>query len=157
MVTVDQVGHGRLGLNIVAGWNEDEFGMFGIEQKDHAARYRQAQEWIDTLKRIWNDDDFDVHGEFYEFKDVRAQPKPYGGSHPLIMNAAVSEHGRAFGVRNCDALFTATGYAFDDESLARAQCEIATLKDAAVDVSDSLWPEDLGHRLDPLAVRRRSS
>ena len=134
MVTADQVGHGRFGLNIVAGWNEDEFGMFGIEQKDHATRYRQAQEWIDTLKRIWDDDDFDVHGEFYELKDVRAQPKPFGDSHPLIMNAAISDDGRVFGVRNCDALFTATGYAFDDESLVRAQREIATLKDAAATV-----------------------
>src|SRR6202030_99264 len=51
MVTADHVGHGRFGLNIVAGWNEDEFGMFRIAQEDHTRRYEQAQEWIDALKR----------------------------------------------------------------------------------------------------------
>jgi dimethylsulfone monooxygenase len=134
MVTADHVGGGRFGLNIVAGWNEDEFGMFGIAQKDHATRYRQTQEWIDAIKRTWDEDDFDFPGEFYDLAGVREKPKPWNNSHPLIMNAAVSADGRAFGVRNCDALFTATGYAFTDEALAKARTEITTLKDAAAAV-----------------------
>ena len=131
MVTADHIGNGRFGLNIVAGWNEDEFSMFGIAQKDHATRYAQTQEWIDAIKRMWNEDDFHFDGAFYDLKDVREKPKPFGESRPIIMNAAISPDGRAFGVRNCDALFTATGYAFDDASLARADAEISTLKDAA--------------------------
>ena len=134
MVTADHVGGGRFGLNIVAGWNEDEFGMFGIAQKDHATRYRQTQEWIDAIKRTWDEDDFDFPGEFYDLEGVREKPKPWGNSHPLIMNAAISEDGRAFGVRNCDALFTATGYAFNDDALAKARNEITSLKDAAAAV-----------------------
>ena len=50
MVTADQVGEGRFGLNIVVGWNEGEFEMFGVEQRDHEARYDYAQEWIDVIK-----------------------------------------------------------------------------------------------------------
>jgi dimethylsulfone monooxygenase len=134
MVTADHVGGGRFGLNIVAGWNEDEFGMFGIAQKDHETRYRQTQEWIDAIKRTWDEDDFDFLGEFYDLTGVREKPKPWNNSHPLIMNAAVSDDGRAFGVRNCDALFTATGYAFNDEALVKAHTEITTLKDAAAAV-----------------------
>ena len=30
MVTADHVGEGRFGLNIVCGWNEGEFEMFGV-------------------------------------------------------------------------------------------------------------------------------
>ena len=30
MVTADHIGEGRFGLNIVVGWNEDEFEMFGV-------------------------------------------------------------------------------------------------------------------------------
>jgi len=131
MVTADHVGGGRFGLNIVAGWNEDEFGMFGIAQKDHETRYRQTQEWIDAINRTWDEDDFDFPGEFYDLAGVREKPKPWGNSHPLIMNAAISDDGRAFGVRNCDALFTATGYAFNEEALAKARNEITSLKDAA--------------------------
>jgi dimethylsulfone monooxygenase len=134
MVTADHVGHGRFGLNIVAGWNEDEFGMFGIAQKDHGTRYEQAQEWIDAMKRIWSEDDFDFDGEFYHLTAVREKPKPYGGSNPLIMNAAISEDGRAFALRNCDALFTAASYGFDHESLTRAGNEVTSLKAAARNV-----------------------
>ena len=30
MMTADHIGQGRFGLNIVCGWNEDEFEMFGV-------------------------------------------------------------------------------------------------------------------------------
>ena len=33
-VTADHIGQGRFGLNIVAGWNEGEFEMFGVQQRD---------------------------------------------------------------------------------------------------------------------------
>ncbi len=49
-VTADQVGEGRFGLNIVVGWNEDEFQMFGVTQREHEARYDYAQDWIDAVK-----------------------------------------------------------------------------------------------------------
>ena len=54
MVTADHVGEGRFGLNIVVGWNEDEFEMFGVKQREHEARYDYAQEWIDVIKLIWS-------------------------------------------------------------------------------------------------------
>src|SRR5688500_12421841 len=57
IVTADHVGAGRFGLNIVAGWNEGEFSMFGVTQRDHEARYVYAQEWVDTVKRAWSEPD----------------------------------------------------------------------------------------------------
>jgi FMNH2-dependent dimethyl sulfone monooxygenase len=47
------------------------------------------------------------------------------------MNAGISEDGRAFALRNCDALFTAASYGFDEDSLGRARDEVASLKAAA--------------------------
>jgi len=106
MVTADHVGEGRFGLNIVVGWNEDEFEMFGVKQRDHEARYDYAQEWIDAIKLIWSDrDDFDFDGQYIHLKGVQAHPKPFGGSQPIIMNAGASPTGQAFAVRNCDAFF----------------------------------------------------
>src|SRR5262245_29739646 len=108
-VTADHVGQGRFGLNIVAGWNEGEFEMFGVEQREHEARYAYAQEWIDAVKRAWGpEEDFDFEGQFIKLAKVRAKPKPYGGSRPLIMNAGSTPTGQAFALRNCDAFFTAT-------------------------------------------------
>jgi len=106
MVTADHAGHGRFGLNLVCGWNEDEFDMFGVHPGDHAARYRQGEEWLRLVKLIWDRDDFDFKGEFFDVKGVREKPKPYGGTHPLVINAGSSADGRGFALRNCDAWFT---------------------------------------------------
>ena len=67
MVTADHIGEGRFGLNIVVGWNEGEFEMFGVKQRDHESRYDYAQEWIDVIKMIWSDkEDFDFQGQYLE-------------------------------------------------------------------------------------------
>jgi alkanesulfonate monooxygenase SsuD/methylene tetrahydromethanopterin reductase-like flavin-dependent oxidoreductase (luciferase family) len=106
-VTADHVGEGRFGLNVVVGWNEDEFTMFGVTQRDHQARYEYGQEWLDAVKLAWTaPDDAAYEGKYIKLKDVRAKPKPYGGTRPLIMNAGASPTGRSFAIRNCDALFT---------------------------------------------------
>jgi FMNH2-dependent dimethyl sulfone monooxygenase len=109
-VTADHIGCGRFGLNIVAGWNEGEFEMFGISQREHDDRYEFAQEWIDVVKRAWTcEEDFDFDGKYFKLGGVRAKPQPYGGTRPLIMNAGSSATGRSFALRNCDAFFTSTG------------------------------------------------
>ena len=106
-VTADHIGEGRFGLNIVCGWNEGEFEMFGATLRDHETRYDFAQEWLDVIRLAWSsDDDADFIGHFFQLKGVRARPKPYGGSRPLIMNAGASPTGQAFAIRNCDALFS---------------------------------------------------
>lgn len=116
MATADQAGHGRFGLNIVCGHNEDEFAMFGIPCLDNEARYEHGQEWISIVKRLWTDpDDFDFNGSFFQLKAVRSKPKPYGGTMPIILNAARSEIGQAFAVRNADAFFTSVKSSEFDE------------------------------------------
>jgi FMNH2-dependent dimethyl sulfone monooxygenase len=106
-VTADHIGEGRFGLNLVVGWNEDEFEMFGVKQRDHERRYEYAQEWLDAVKLAWGtQENFDFQGEYVKLAKVRAKPKPYGGTRPMIMNAGASATGRAFALRNCDAFFT---------------------------------------------------
>ena len=116
MVTADHIGHGRFGLNIVAGWNEEEFAMFGVDQKERPERYEEAQEWIDAVSQIWTRDDFDYIGKHYQLREVRLKPKPYGGTRPVIMNAGASGDGQAFAIRNCDAYFTGVRMSSFDEA-----------------------------------------
>jgi alkanesulfonate monooxygenase SsuD/methylene tetrahydromethanopterin reductase-like flavin-dependent oxidoreductase (luciferase family) len=116
-VTADHIGEGRFGLNLVCGWNEGEFEMFGATLRDHEARYDYAQEWLDIVKLAWGPgEDFDFAGHFFQLKGVRAKPKPFGGTRPLIMNAGASPTGQAFAIRNCDALFStiSRGISFDE-------------------------------------------
>jgi hypothetical protein len=65
LATADHIGEGRLGVNLVVGWNEGEFEMFGVAQREHDMRYDFAQEWLDAVKSAWTEtDDFDVEGRF---------------------------------------------------------------------------------------------
>jgi len=116
-VTADQIGEGRFGLNVVVGWNEDEFEMFGVAQREHERRYDYAQEWLDAIKMTWSrDEEFDFDGEFLKLRNVRANPKPYAETRPIIMNAGASNTGRGFAIRNCDALFSSTTHGKFEEA-----------------------------------------
>jgi FMNH2-dependent dimethyl sulfone monooxygenase len=127
-VTADQISGGRFGLNIVVGWNEDEFQMFGVSQREHEQRYDYAQEWLEAVKLAWGpQDDFEYNGNFIKLKKVRAKPKPYGGTRPLIMNAGASATGRAFAIRNCDAFFTQA----DRTSMETTRQRVQAAKDEA--------------------------
>jgi alkanesulfonate monooxygenase SsuD/methylene tetrahydromethanopterin reductase-like flavin-dependent oxidoreductase (luciferase family) len=129
-VTADHIGEGRVGVNIVCGWNEGEFDMFGVTLREHDARYDYAQEWIDVVKRAWDrDDTFDYHGQFLKLNKVRAFPKPFGGLQPLTMNAGSSDAGQAFALRNCDVFFVAT--ASSRKSLAGSAQKVTEVKTAA--------------------------
>ena len=129
-VTADHIGQGRVGVNIVCGWNEGEFDMFGVKQREHDVRYEYAQEWVDVVKEAWTrDDTFDFSGKFLQLKAARAFPKPYGGTRPLMMNAGSSDVGQAFALRNCDAFFVAT--AGSRTSLAGNAAKVAEIKAAA--------------------------
>lgn len=140
VVTADHVGRGRFGLNIVCGWNEGEFDMFGVRQRNHEGRYDHAQEWIDVIRRMWSDPDeiFDFKGDYLDMKGIRAKPKPYGGTRPIIMNAGASPAGHAFAIRNADAFFTNTGRTIED-----AQKIVSEAKQAA---------SGFGHELDVYSV-----
>jgi FMNH2-dependent dimethyl sulfone monooxygenase len=130
LVTADHVGEGRLGLNLVVGWNEGEFEMFGVKQREHDVRYEFAQEWLDVVKQAWsNAAEFDFEGQFLKLRGVRAYPKPYRGTRPLLMNAGSSSAGQAFALRNCDAFFVAT--AGSRTSLAANAGKVAEVKGAA--------------------------
>ncbi|HEY2137327.1 MAG TPA: LLM class flavin-dependent oxidoreductase, partial [Xanthobacteraceae bacterium] len=61
----------------------------------------------EVVKLAWSDqEDFDFKGRYFDLKKIRAKPKPFGGTRPLMMNAGASDVGRAFALRNCDAFFT---------------------------------------------------
>jgi FMNH2-dependent dimethyl sulfone monooxygenase len=129
-VTADHIGEGRVGVNIVVGWNEGEFEMFGVKQREHDARYDYAQEWIDIVKQAWSrDGSFDFDGHYLQLKGARAEPKPYGDTRPLLMNAGSSDVGQAFALRNCDAFFVAT--AGSRTSLAGSAVKVTEVKTEA--------------------------
>jgi alkanesulfonate monooxygenase SsuD/methylene tetrahydromethanopterin reductase-like flavin-dependent oxidoreductase (luciferase family) len=108
MATADHIGHGRLGVNIVCGWNDDEFQMFGVSKKEHDDRYAQGEEWWSIVERIWaGEARFDYEGTYYRLRGVEGSPRPYGDGAPLMMNAGSSETGRRFAIRHSNMHFDA--------------------------------------------------
>jgi len=126
IATMDQIGQGRAGLNVVAGWNKPEYEALGLSlPDDHETRYGYAGEWFDIVKRLWTEDgSFDYDGKYFNLKNVAAEPKPVSPMPP-IMNAAGSGIGRDFATQNANFLFTP---AISPE---RSKGEIIELKEAA--------------------------
>ena len=135
MVTADHIGEGRFGLNIVVGWNEGEFEMFGVEQREHEDRYDYAQEWLDVIQMIWSDqEDFDFQRKYFSMKGIRGKPKPFGGTRPLMMNAGSSGTGQAFAIRNCDAFFLQASRDSLDETAKRVAAVQHLAKESGRDI-----------------------
>ncbi|MFN2287227.1 MAG: LLM class flavin-dependent oxidoreductase, partial [Chromatocurvus sp.] len=54
IATMDRLGNGRAGLNVVAGWNKPEYDAFGVDlPQEHVERYARAQEWFDYVSKLW--------------------------------------------------------------------------------------------------------
>jgi alkanesulfonate monooxygenase SsuD/methylene tetrahydromethanopterin reductase-like flavin-dependent oxidoreductase (luciferase family) len=112
MATASQIGHGRFGVNVVCGWSEDEFGMFGVAKHEHDAAYDQADEWWTIIKRIWaGEAPFDFEGTYFQIHAVEGRPGPHSDQAPLMMNAGSSPAGRAFAVRSSNLHFDGVGSA----------------------------------------------
>jgi alkanesulfonate monooxygenase SsuD/methylene tetrahydromethanopterin reductase-like flavin-dependent oxidoreductase (luciferase family) len=106
IATVDHISGGRFAVNIVAGWNEDEFQMFGLDQRPHDDRYAYAGEWVEFLQRIWSaTEEFDFHGRHLHGVRVLSEPKPVQRPGPVIMNAGFSPSGQEFAARHADVTF----------------------------------------------------
>lgn len=107
LMTVDHVSGGRAGLNIVCGWNQEEFDMFGHRQSDHDDRYEQGFEWLSILLRIFSSDTpFDHEGQYYKLTQVIGAPAPVQQPRPVTLSAAFSPAGRRFAAETSDFLFT---------------------------------------------------
>jgi FMNH2-dependent dimethyl sulfone monooxygenase len=134
MVTADHIGEGRFGINIVSGWNEGEFAMFGIGLLEHDERYAYSEEWVAIVKKIWSDPEpFDFDGKYFKLRQVLGKPKPWGDSRPLLMSAGSSSEGRAFAARHADCLFMVV---FDLDALPR---DVAALRNSVPDRSPGVY------------------
>jgi FMNH2-dependent dimethyl sulfone monooxygenase len=128
LATLDQIGPGRVGLNIVSGWSQDEATMFGIEQREHDERYEYTKEWLDVMTGLWTrHEPFDHEGKFFQLRGLAGDPKPRGGK-VILMSAGASRAGRNFAMARCDRLFTIL------VSPEMCREEVASLKAAAREI-----------------------
>ena len=104
--TIDHIAGGRWGLNVVSGWVQTEFDLFGLPPVSKENRYLYAEEWITVVKRLWDEtEEFDFCGDHFQLKACSSLPKPMSSPCPTIMNAGMSPTGQDFAVRNVDMVF----------------------------------------------------
>ncbi|GAA1703562.1 LLM class flavin-dependent oxidoreductase [Microbacterium sediminicola] len=103
--TLQQVSHGRAGLNIVNGSYADEFEQMGIwdPEMSHEARYRMTEEWTRLVLRLWSEDTVTHEGEFFTLTDCESRPHPT--PRPTLISAGRSEAGRTFQANYADGAF----------------------------------------------------
>ncbi|AFR46918.1 MULTISPECIES: LLM class flavin-dependent oxidoreductase [unclassified Gordonia (in: high G+C Gram-positive bacteria)] len=82
----------RFALNVVAAWWEEEAKQYGGAFTRHDERYRQAQEFVDILRGLWNHTPFSYAGEHFSVHDSILSPKPV--AQPPIFAGGESEGGR---------------------------------------------------------------
>ncbi len=105
--TLDHIGNGRWGINIVSGWSQEEFGMMGIGLLPHAERYQRTAAFIEILKGLWTAEPgtFDFDSPWYHIEGGYIMPQSVQKPHPPIVNAGISEDAKDLVARLCDWAF----------------------------------------------------
>jgi FMNH2-dependent dimethyl sulfone monooxygenase len=105
IATIDHVSHGRAGLNIVCGWNQNEFDLHGVTI-DPESRYDHGLEWFQIWSRLLRGGpEFDWDGRFFHLKKLHTNPVSIQRPWPAVMSAGFSPKGRHFAAQTADVLF----------------------------------------------------
>ena len=104
-VSLDRVCRGRMALNIVNGWFDEEFRMFGGTVLKGEERYQRAVEFIEILRGLWTNDTFSYAGRHYSLDGGQLLLKPASPTPPEIYSVSRSDRGRDFIAGHCDWWF----------------------------------------------------
>jgi dimethylsulfone monooxygenase len=117
--TIDHISNGRFALNVVCGWYQHEFEMFGYSLSDHDGLYDYADEWLRIVRRLWTDEaEWDFEGRYFQVQHGYSLPKPIQRPVP-VMNAGSSAVGARFAAREADLCFI--GMTAHDEGAGKAK------------------------------------
>ena len=90
--SLDALSEGRLRLGVGVGWSEAEFEAL---DQDFHTRGKRTDEILEILQLCWDTDPVTYHGTYYDFADIKVQPKPahaidvwVGGQGPAAFRRA---------------------------------------------------------------------
>ena len=122
LASVDVLSKGRLLVGVGVGYVPGEYEAIGVP---FATRGRRADDYIDAMRSLWDDDDPQFSGEFASFSGVQSRPQPV--SPRLALHAsgmATAALRRA--VSRADGWY---GFFSDLDSTKRSLDELARLAD----------------------------
>ena len=80
--TLHMLSKGRLQLGVGSGWCKEEFDALGISWPN---RGKRLDEYIEAMRELWREPIASYKGEFVNFHRVYSDPKPPGGTVPIIV------------------------------------------------------------------------
>ena len=103
--SLDRICKGRMAVNIVNGWFDEEFVMFGGTVLQGEERYRRTIEFIDIMRGLWSHETYTKHGDHYNVEKGQLLLKPRTQQGPEIFSVSTSDRGRDFIAEHCDWWF----------------------------------------------------
>ncbi len=100
---VDHISNGRLALNVVSSWWEQEAKMYGVDFERHDDRYGRTSEWLDVVNALWTEKTYSHEGRYYKTQDTVLQPKPVRTPRPPIYAGGESDAAKNLIAQKCDA------------------------------------------------------
>ena len=99
----DNISNGRLALNVVSSWWEEEAKMYGVDFERHDDRYGRTAEWLDVVNALWSEPTYSHEGRYYKTQNTVLQPKPVRQPRPPIYAGGESEAAKNLIAQKCDA------------------------------------------------------
>jgi FMNH2-dependent dimethyl sulfone monooxygenase len=133
--SLDRISGARLSVNVVNGWNKDEFNIFGngawLDSQDD--RYQRMDEFIQVMKGLWTEDSFSFKGDFYNVDAGILPLKTRRTTSPPIYTASRSPEGKETIAKYCDHWFVPdlADYRRYDETIALIEREVGEMNDRA--------------------------
>jgi FMNH2-dependent dimethyl sulfone monooxygenase len=100
---IDHISNGRVSLNVVSSWWEEEARMYGVAFEKHDDRYARTSEWLDVVDGVWSRDNFSFSGKYHRVENNVLQPKPVSKPRPTIYAGGESEAAKNLIAQKCDA------------------------------------------------------
>jgi FMNH2-dependent dimethyl sulfone monooxygenase len=100
---IDRISGGRLALNVVSSWWEQEAKMYGVDFERHDDRYGRTSEWLDVVNGAWTQSNYSHTGKYYNTENTVLEPKPLRSPRPPIYAGGESEAAKNLIAQKCDA------------------------------------------------------
>jgi FMNH2-dependent dimethyl sulfone monooxygenase len=100
---IDGISNGRLALNVVSSWWQEEAKMYGVDFERHDDRYGRTSEWLDVVNALWTEPTYSHDGRYYKTQNTVLQPKPVRSPRPPIYAGGESEAAKNLIAQKCDA------------------------------------------------------
>ena len=121
LATIDVLSRGRLVVGIGVGYVPGEYEAIGVPFDTPGHR---TDEWIDSLRTLWHDDQPEFRGDFASFGGIQCRPRPHRPGGPPILGSGMATAARRRSVSRCDGWY---GFYLDLDNTRAALAELDQL------------------------------